>query len=224
MKMHSMVVRASLVAALAIGLCGSAANAIETTEMSFGFAGLPGSDFVNMNIGEDQLVVTVAEFSPDLALFTISNEGLFPSSVTSIFFDEGATPVMTGLEGTTFTDEGVFFTRATTPAELPGGEFLTPEFAATEDMALTAGSPTKGINPGESLTLTANLKPGVTTAQLLQEIGTGQLRIGLETQGFNNNKSATFVNLATPIPAPAAIVLGSLGAGLIGWLRRRRML
>lgn len=50
-----------------------------------------------------------------------------------------------------------------------------------------------------------------------------RVRIGLQTEGFTNGKTASFVNLATAIPALDAVLVGSLGAGLVGLLRRRRM-
>ena len=50
--------------------------------------------------------------------------------------------------------------------------------------------------------------------------------VGLKVQGFpygDNLDSEAFYNNGK-IPAPGAIVLGGIGIGLVGWLRRRRAL
>ena len=65
-----------------------------------------------------------------------------------------------------------------------------------------------------------------THEEFLLEVNTsGILRLELYRPNSAANDGVHYDNLTfTQIPAPGAIVLGSIGVDLVGWLRRRKTL
>ena len=114
---------------------------------------------------------------------------------------------------------GVNFWSPATPNHLAG---FDPAPYGVSLLYLADADPpptTNGVGPDELLGVLFNLQTGVTYANVISAMDSGTAIVGIKGQGFDEF-SEGFIT----IPAPGAIILGSLGVGLVGWLRRRRTL
>jgi hypothetical protein len=202
---------------LALTLCITA-----EANFTYSFVCITNNNTTNAATGEAQLFVTVSDPGSSQALFTFTNTGPSACSITDIYFDDGA---LLGIASIDDSCPGVLFSQFAIPQDLPGRNNVSPPFETTAGFSADSDSPVQpnGVNPNEWLGITFNLQPVKAFDDVISDLASGELRIGIKVQGFANGGSESFVNNGI-IPAPGAIMLGSIGAALVGWLRRRRML
>ena len=209
---------------LALGIFCTVADAAPT----YSFVNITNNDPANAAIGEDQLSVEIFDVGSGLIDFVFSNAGPEPSSITDVYFDDG------GLESIASIDDslpGVDFGQGASPPDLPGGNNATPPFVTTAGFSADSETPVQsnGVNPGEQLGIRFNLSGGTTFDDIVDDIASGDLRIGIHVQAIGLGGSESFIN-GDPIngngviPAPGALLLGGIGVVCIGWLRRQRTL
>lgn len=164
----------------------------------------------NCIIGETQLSVEIHESGGNQVYFIVKNTGTFASSIEGVYFDDGT---LLGISSLTDSDEGTgglagvdFSAGSASPPELPGANLVSPQFVTTAGFLADADNPapTRGINPNEWLGVTFNLQNGGTYYDVINELQTGELRIGLHVQAFESGSSESFVNNLLPVPLPAA--------------------
>ncbi len=165
-------------------------------------------------------------------LFTFTNAGPEPSSITRIYFENGPLQELATIFDVDYIPapydglDGVDFGPDPKPANLPGGNSLDPKFVA--DAAISVGSEPKvkpnGIGPGEHLDLLYTLDDGKIFDDVIAALNFGfgtpipgasnSMRIGMHIQGVGENAEFSDTLLLTPIPG--SLLLGMLGLGAAG--------
>src|SRR5262245_4917742 len=173
-------------------------------------------------VGEAQFRVQVDSTSSGQARFVFRNVGTRSSAIADIHFDDGDTRRLQSLSSV-INGSGVSFRQGASPPNLNFGNLI--DFNTTGGLSADADNPvvSNGVNPGEMLTLLFTLRSGATFANVIADLRSGDLRIGLRGQGFSTGGAESFVNLAVPVPEASTTVL--LAGGLLllaGMLRRRQ--
>ncbi len=188
----------------------------------YSFECITSSTSTDAGIGEAQFSVEVIQGeAPNQVFFRFENTGPDNSSITDIYFYDGAF-LQSGAVGDSYGD--VAFSGPAAPEELPG----LPKNGATSAFFSLDSDPAvqpNGINPDEWLEILFSLKGQTTFEQMIAALeagianpmGLGTMTIGIRAQGFADGGSESFVH----VPLPAAALLGLLGLGAAGLKLRK---
>jgi hypothetical protein len=222
-------IRTSL-SVVALALIVLTALATDSQAEMYGFQCITNTIAGDAAIGQAQLSVDVRpQTATQQVLFDFVNAGPSASSITDIYFDSFPDSVLLDIasvinrDGVSFTqNQGTKATKVC-PPDLPGGETITPKFEVFANFSADSDSPIQqnGVNPGESVGILFNLKSGAIVDNVISELSTGDLRIGIHVQGFDTGDSESFVN-GPRVPLPGAVLLGGMGLGIAGWRLRGR--
>lgn len=207
-----------------LGTAGMAV-APSASALTLNFSCITNNNATDCATAEAQLSVTLSDLGGGQVLFSFANAGPGASSITDVYFDDGTLLGIAGLIDADdnalgpFGDAGVDFTQGAAPPELPGGN--TIGFVTTAGFLADSDPPAQpnGVNPLETLGVVFNLAGGGTYADILAEIASGELRIGIHVQGFAGGGSESLVN----VPEPGSALLIGLGLATLASRRVRRI-
>ena len=162
-------------------------------------------------IGVAQVRVEVTEPSSGQVLFRFTNSGPSNSSVTDIYYDDGSLGSLISITG----GPGVSFSQGASPGNLPGGNNINPPFVTSTSFSADSNPPVlaNGVQSGEYLEILFSLQSGQTLSNLITNLQTGVLRIGIHVQGFDIGPSESFVNNSTPLASIFTLTVTMTGTG-----------
>lgn len=202
-------------------LCAFSFTAGPAAAVTIGFDCLTNSLAGDCAIGEDQLSVEISDQGGSVLRFHFRNAGPLASSISEIYFDDGSLLILSSV----IDGPGVDFEPDASPPNLPGGENAVPPFQVTQGfLAQSVPSPVmNGVGPSQWVKIDFTLLSGQELSDVILELTTGDLRIGIHVIGFDSGGSESLIN--TPVPEPSAGLLLAGGLAALGlWERRSRRL
>lgn len=178
-----------------------------------------------------QLLVEVAAVGDTQVSFKFSNSGPIASSITDVYFDDGALLGIASIVNGT----GVAFSTPATPPDLPGGGGVG--FITTAGFSADSNPPAEsnGVNPGEWVVIVFNLISEPEPMEFADVINaienpTEDLRltIGVHVQAIGTGgTSDSFITPEPPepgptVPEPTSLAVWGLGLAAVAFYRRRR--
>lgn len=213
-----------------VGMTLSSAVFAVSASTTYSFVGVTSTNAANVATGVAALSMEVIDLGGSQVAFKFTNNSI--SSVADVYFDDGT---LLGIASISDSGTGVAFTQFAAPADLPGGNNLTPAFSTTAGFSADSDAPVSfnGVTSGEWLTITFNLQPAQTYASVISALslpnngGIGDLRVGLHVQSFADGGSESFVNVpdgvSNPVPEADTYAMLLAGLGLVGFAARRKL-
>lgn len=219
----------------ATAACVFTMSAPAVSAASFGFNNLTNNG-AYADDGVDQFSFDVTNRGADEVVFTFLNQGPDPATMTRLFWDDNAGVLGDFVEQFTTTPNPipsgylVEFEESTNGQDLPG----RPSGFAYDFKLYRAngsGGVTKGIDPGENLSVVFQRNGSFQT--VLDALGasftdSSGLRIGVHAQAFADGESNSFISTTPPpgggsaVPSPTAALSGLVMLGGLVMRRRRR--